>query len=80
MKVGDTVAKLSGKPFQNGMKTAVVEGFGEMVIPKNHTLGGFKTVACVTLMGCEGKVRQDILEVREDGTQAQGHVHAVSST
>ena len=63
MKPGDTVTKISGKPFQNGMKKAVVESVSEFTIPKNHTLVGTKTVPCVFLKGCVGPVRVDILSV-----------------
>jgi len=64
MKIGDTVVKISKKPFQNGMREAIVVSFGEMTIPVNHTKVGNKTVACVFLKDCTGPVRQDILEVK----------------
>lgn len=65
MKPGDTVYKKSGKPFQNGMKEAVVDYVDTMTIPVNHTKVGTKTVLAVALIGCVGMVRQDILEVKE---------------
>jgi hypothetical protein len=63
MNIGDAVKKTSGKPFQNGMKTAIVQSLGEMIVPKNHTLTGTKTVLCVYLKDCVGPVRADILSV-----------------
>ena len=63
IKIGSVVEKKSGKPFQNGMKEAIITSFGEMVIPLNHTLDGTKIVPCVYLNDCRDPVRQDILTV-----------------
>ena len=69
MNVGDTVIKISGKPFQNKMKEAVIESFSSMTIPTNPIFDGkdadgkdifirkLKTVPSVTLVGCKGDVR-----------------------
>ena len=64
MKIGDTVTKKSGKPFQNKEKEAVVAGFTTMVIPKNHTLTGTIEVSAVFLEGCAARVRESILTVK----------------
>lgn len=60
---GDTVVKISGNPFQNGMETAVIESVWEMTIPLKHTETGSKTVQCIFLKDCKGLVRADTLSV-----------------
>lgn len=63
--IGSIVAKRSRKPFQNGEKTAVVVGFGVMIIPiaKGQTAKyPTKVVESVFLYGCEGPVQVSALE------------------
>jgi len=66
MKIGDKVTKISGKPFQNGMKVGVIASIGTMTIPeakdKIERNGPTKEVESVTLEGCEGPVRMNQLK------------------
>jgi len=57
MQIGDTVIKKSGKPFQNGMKTVVIESHTTMTIPLGNKEPGTQTVEAVYLVGCVGPVR-----------------------
>jgi hypothetical protein len=61
MKIGDLIKKKSGKPFQNGNKTAIITGFSTITIPTNPKNGikSTKTVNAVSLLNCIGLVRQD---------------------
>ena len=51
--IGQTVCKKSGKPFQNGQKTAKVEKIKPMTVPDKW---GSKTVSGLQLEGCVGLV------------------------
>ena len=61
MRIGDTVQKKSGKPFQNKERTAIIESFTTMEIPLGNKEKGTQIVDAVFLEGCEGKVRIDML-------------------
>ena len=64
MKIGNTVFKKSGKPFQNGNKIAIIESLTTMTIPLGNKEIGTQTVNAVNLIGCIGKVRTKQLNVR----------------
>ena len=67
MKKSNTVIKKSGKPFQNGRKTAVIEFFTTMTIPLGNKQPGTQDVDAVHLVGCIGPVRSSQLQENEDG-------------
>lgn len=67
MNIGDKVVKISGKPFQNGLKVGIITSIGKMTIPeakdKIKTNGAFKDVKCVYLQDCIGPVRMSQLKL-----------------
>lgn len=57
MQIGDKVLKKSGKPFQDGKKTAIIESFTTMTISLPNKHPGTKEVEAVYLVGCIGPIR-----------------------